>query len=128
MCKSYHNFNAAISPTINGAPRLAPTLPAGPSGSGPRPPPDGRRPWTAAEGRPGLVPARHAARQVVDVGPARGRPPGRSEGRRPAGHADGDAVDGPSGGLGLYDLRAMVTIGALKATPGTSPAAVRLSA
>ena len=71
-----------------------------------RPPPaPGRPPSLDGRGRSGIVPARHAARQLGEVGPARGRQSGRSEGRRPAGHADAGAAGEPSGGLRRDDLR-----------------------
>ena len=90
-------------PTRGAADRRFPSPPARP-GPAPARPRDGRHPWTA-EGRPGIVPARHAARQFVGFGPARGRLPGRSEGRRPAGHADAGAAGEPPGGLRRDDLR-----------------------
>ena len=41
-----------------------------------RPPPaPGRPPSLDGQGRAAIVPARHAARRFVEVGPARGRPP-----------------------------------------------------
>ena len=101
--------------------------PAGPSGSGPRPPPDGRPPWTAGAGRASCPPGMPPASSVESVTPAPARLADRRAGVLPATLPPVLPANRPEASAATICAE-MVTAWALPSMPGTSPATARPSA